>query len=292
MATYPDYAVMVLCAADVDTLWHGLVPPTAAAVALPAPAPGKYAYVTTAYWTAIAQLRCDDDIFSGGANCYYGLLLRCHAAFGPFHVDDYLVAIRGTMTQEEWENNALAVFKVPSPRGPGQVGKGFWDVYVSMTLNDLGGGNARANPAQAITAIVAASPGAVYVTGHSLGAALATYLVADLDAALVAANLNVAFKPHFFASPKPGTQDYVDTYQSTVTTYTLVNYAIDIVPAVPPEILGFCALNAGGPTHDVHTITALSPGAVMPPNIPNNHSPVVYARMLDPANPVAAALPV
>jgi hypothetical protein len=49
-------------------------------------------------------------------------------------------------------------------------------------------------------------------------------------------------------------------------------------------------LNGGGPTHDVHVIPRLAPGALMPPTVPNNHSPLGYARMLDPANPAAQML--
>ncbi|MFI4933397.1 MAG: hypothetical protein ACHP7N_02155 [Caulobacterales bacterium] len=290
MSTYPDYAVLVLCAGDVDAIWHDLNPPTVAQVALPAPNGAKYAYVTTAYWTALAQLRCDDQFFVKGENCYYGLLLRCHTAFAQFQVGDYLVAVRGTMSQQEWVNDAWAVVKMPAPPWTGQVGEGFWRVYQTMTLNDLDGGNGRATPSAAIAAIVQAAPGRVFVTGHSLGAALATYLAADLQDALAAAAPNVAFNPYFFASPKPGTQDFVDDYQAKVATYTLVNYAIDMVPAVPPDLLGFCSLNGGGPSHDVHTIPPLTPGAAMPPTVQNNHSPVNYARMLDPANSAAKAL--
>jgi hypothetical protein len=125
-------------------------------------------------------------------------------------------------------------------------------------------------------------------------AALSTYLAADLQTALagVGVDIEAAFSPYFFASPMTGTQDYVNHYQSTVITYTLVNYALDIVPAVPPALLGFCALNGGGPTHDVHTIPPLPRGALTPPTIPNNHSPVGYARMLDPTNAEALRLPV
>jgi hypothetical protein len=293
MTPYQEYAVMVLCDADVDTLWHSLNPPAAAGVALPAAGAAGYAYVTSQYWTALAQLRCNDDFFNGGLNSYYGLLLTCHTPFAQFQQGDYLVALRGTMDDREWENDALAIMKMPSPHGTGQVGEGFWKVYASMTLNGLDGSAPVANPAQAIAAFVHATPGRVFVTGHSLGAALATYLAADLQQALATAGVDVTddFSPYFFASPMTGTQDYVDYYQTTVINYTLVNYAIDIVPAVPPALLGFCSLNGGGPTHDVHTIAPLSPGALLPPDAQHNHSPVGYARMLDPANAAAKALP-
>jgi hypothetical protein len=257
--------------------------------AAPANAADGCSYLTAATFTAIAQLRCDDQIFSKSDNVYYGLLLRCHTACDPFAVGDYLVAIRGTMDTQEWANNALAILPTQSPRGPGQVGSGFWDIYDSMTLSDLAGGAGKSPPADAIAAIVKAHPGKLFVTGHSLGAALATYLTADLQTVLAAAG--VVMDPYFFASPMTGTGDYVQHYQMTVSAYSLVNYAIDLVPMVPPAALGYAWLNAGGPTHDVHTISALSPGALIPPFPAQNHSPVAYARMLDPANAVAHALP-
>jgi hypothetical protein len=134
--------------------------------------------------------------------------------------------------------------------------------------------------------MVKADPGRVFLTGHSLGAALSTYLAADLEVAL---GPGVVFYPYFFASPKTGTQDYVNEYQAKVTYYTLVNYAVDLVPQVPPSLLGFCDLNGGGPTHDVHTIPWPSPGG-LPLSVQNNHSPIGYARMLDPTNQVAQQL--
>jgi hypothetical protein len=287
MTPFETYAVMVLCARDVDVIWHNLGAPQGNP-ALPAAGTADYAYITDAYWTALAQLRCDDQIISKSDNVYYGLLLRCHTAVGPFAVGDHLVAIRGTMNQQEWANDALAILPRPSPSGFGQVGAGFWDIYDSMTLNDLAGGDERSPVAGAIAAAVAAQPGRVFVAGHSLGAALATYLTADLQVALGA---GAALEPYFFASPKTGTADYVRHYQMTVSAYTLVNYAIDLVPMVPPDVLGYASLNAGGPTHDVHTIAPLSPGAIMPPFAAQNHSPVGYARMLDPANVLARQLP-
>src|SRR5579872_3074539 len=155
MTPFETYAVMVLCARDVDVIWHNLAAPQGNP-ALPAAGAADFAYVTDATWTALAQLRCDDQIFSKSDNVYYGLLLRCHTASGPFAVGDYLVAIRGTMDQQEWANDALAILPRPAPGGVGQVGTGFWDIYDSMTLNDLDGGAERSPAAGAIGAMVKA----------------------------------------------------------------------------------------------------------------------------------------
>lgn len=290
MSPFQEYAVMVICAGDVDAIWHTL-PNQSANPVLPAAPDANIGYITAQHWQALAQVRCDDVIITKGLNTYYGLLLRCTAAIAPFQPGDFLMAVRGTMDPLEWLNDALAELPQPVAGAQGLVGRGFWDVYASMTLNDLQGGLLGDNAAVAIAARVkaeAAGPGPVrlYVVGHSLGSALATYLTRDLETAL--ATSSVSLQPFFFASPRTGTKDWVDAYQAGVTTYSLINYASDLVPQLP-SLPPFQPLNGGGPTHDVHIIPTTDPNA--PPSNPaNNHSPVNYARMLDPANPVARAL--
>lgn len=280
------YAVMVICAGDADAIWHEIK----AAGGQPALKPAGTAgigYLDADHWQAVAQLRCDDLIIDKGLNCYYGLFLRCIKAFGPFSVGDYLVAVRGTMDGLEWVNDILAIIPVSVPHGVGAVGTGFWEVYASMTLNDMAGAKLSDIPAQEIVNRVKQAPGKLFVTGHSLGAALATYLTADLQMALRGSPIPLA--PYFFASPRVGSPDYVNNYQMTVSAYTLVNYAADLVPAVPPSWL-FATLNGGGPSHDVHTLQQGAPGSLLPANVGNNHSPVGYALMCDLANPVARSL--
>ena len=288
MSAFEDYAVLVLCAGDVDQIWHNLGGGAANPVLPPAGAP-KMAYITAQYWDALGQMRCDDIYVLKQQNCYYGLLLRCKAAVGPFKPGDYLVAVRGTMNPLEWANDATAEIPDYQPPIVGGLATGFWKVYTTMTFNDMAGGNANPQPAAAIAAIVKAHPtGRVFVTGHSLGAAIATYLTADLRAQLGPAT---DLQPYFFASPKVGTQDYCYNYQQSVPAYTLVNFAADLVPMLPSSP-PFVALNGGGPTHDVHTIARNTPDAPPFPQLDlgKNHSPAYYALMLDPANAVARAL--
>jgi hypothetical protein len=256
---------------------------------LPKPGAPDTAYVTTQYWDALGQIRCDDLFVLKQQNCYYGLLLRCKAAFGPFAVGNYLVAVRGTMDPLEWANDAIAEFPDYQSGVAGAVGTGFWNVYATMTFGDLANTNPKLNTAAQIAAIVKAAPAPVFVTGHSLGAALATYLTRDLLVQLTETKIPVT--PYFFASPKVGTQDYVDNYQQAVGNYTLVNFAADLVPMLPSSP-PFVSLNGGGPTHDVHIIPINSPGAPpFPPIDPMfNHSPAYYAHMLDPSNTMAAKL--
>ena len=290
MTPFQTYACMVLCARDVDIIW-GQLPQQEGNPELPQAAGTDFAYLTQKYWEPIAQLRCDDLIISKGLNCYYGLVLRCVEAVGPFEQGDFLCAVRGTMDPVEWLNDALAEVPLSVPNVIGQVGFGFRTIYDSMTLNRLDGTLIGDNVAVALAARIRSSaqnaPAKLHVVGHSLGAALATYLTADLETALKGSKISL--EPYFFASPRTGTYDFVSNYRSSVGTYTLVNFAGDLVPNLP-FLPPFQTLMGGGPTHDVHVIPLDDPNA--PPLSPqNNHSPVSYARMLDPGNHAAQVLP-
>lgn len=295
MSPFDDYAVMVICAGDVDQIWHLATnngqnaqanPALPAAAAIVANGIG---YVHDGNFEVLGQVRCDDTYISKSDNVYYGLLLRAKQAVGPVGAGDYLVAIRGTMDALEWVNDATAELPDFTSGQPGGVGTGFWDVYASMTYGDLTGANPQPNAAAQIAAVIKAAPAPVYVTGHSLGSALATYFAFDLQKQLAGA---AAMAAYMFASPKPGTQDYANGYQSAVTTYTVCNFARDIVPTLPTTP-PFTPLNAGGPTHDVHIIPSNDPNAPpiqFPPNFGRYHNPATYAHMLDPANAIAIRL--
>jgi hypothetical protein len=291
MSPFDDYAVFVLCAGDVDAIWGAMRyanNPNGNPV-LPNPGAPDTAYVTTQYWNVLGQLRCDDLFILKQQNCYYGLLLRCKAAFGPFAVGNYLVAVRGTMDPLEWANDAVAEFPNYTSGNAGGVGTGFWNVYSTMTFGDLANAHPLTNPAAEIAAIVKAAPSTVFVTGHSLGAALATYLTHDLVAQFKGTAIAIA--PYYFASPKPGTQDYADNFQPSIPTYTVVNFAADLVPMLPSSP-PFVSLNGGGPTHDLHIIPIDDPNApsYLPPDPLKNHHTATYAHMLDPTNAIATKL--
>lgn len=254
---------MVACAWEADLIWHRLPSPDATAV-FPAAGDPAFQYLTSAYWTPLAQLRADDLIICKGVNSYYGWILRCIAPVWPFAVGDFLVAVRGTMDDLEWVNDALAGIPFPCRVG-GSVGLGFWKIYDTMQAVTPDGQShkARAFP-------VGNAP---YVTGHSLGAALATYLAMELQGP------SVDVRPYLFASPRTGTPDFVAAYKRLMPTYSLVNYEADLVPQLPPDLL-FSALLPGGPTQNVHIIPRGTPGAILPATVPTNHSAKGYAAML------------
>jgi lipase (class 3) len=87
----------------------------------------------------------------------------------------------------------------------------------------------------ALTAALAASS-PVFITGHSLGAAIA---VVTADFARKELNLTNA-QIYLYGCPRVGRDDFVSPYNDTfrTKTYRLVHGA-DIVPTVPPPLLGF-----------------------------------------------------
>jgi Lipase (class 3) len=288
MNPFDDYAMMVLCAGDVDQIWHWL-DSQVGNPKLPAAGADGVAYITDQYWEVLGQIRCNDIYVVERDNVYYGLLLKCKTAIGPVQPGAYMVAVRGTMNTLEWANDATAEIPTTMPEYQGGLATGFWKVYASMTYCDLAGANVQPSAATAIANIVRANPAPVFVTGHSLGAALATYLTRDLEIQI--APTGMALTPYFFASPKVGTQDYVDNYQLAVRNYSLVNFAADLVPMLPSSP-PFMALNGGGPFHDVHVIPYNAPNApaLFPPDPGLNHSPITYAEMLDGRTPLTVAL--
>ena len=294
-----NYAVMVVCAADVDQIWHiatnngsdeqgqPALPKAEVADAL------KIGYIHDAnFESPLAQLRCDDCIISKCDNVYYGLVLKAKQQVGPICPGDMLVAIRGTMDDLEWLNDATALEMIDGAAGSqGQVGLGFWKIYGSMAIGPIDDVPATGSVAAEIVGLANTfnCPN-IFVCGHSLGAALATYLAYELNETLDAQSDRL--HPYFFASPKTGTSDWVNWYQRQMSRYDLTNYALDFVPMVPPD---GDTLNAGSGAHNVHVIAALCPGALDTGcfakwDASKNHSPIGYALMLDETNPVARRL--
>ncbi|MGA9668701.1 MAG: hypothetical protein WBQ94_05800, partial [Terracidiphilus sp.] len=142
-----------------------------------------------------------------------------------------LVAIvRGTQTLLEWLHDFSFLF-VPNPihAGGGLTEDGFTAIYRSMRAG------ADPNSPSVISAIAnlvrAGGISNITVTGHSLGAALATLLALD-----VGLNSGVGGKgtsAYTFASPRVGELFFQHTYDSVVpNTYRVYNRT-DVVPQTP-----------------------------------------------------------
>jgi hypothetical protein len=76
----------------------------------------------------------------------------------------------------------------------------------------------------------------IFVTGHSLGGALAVLSAAAIEAA----RPNRVRAVYTFGMPRPGRADFATTYNPTLgeRTYRLV-HGDDVVPTVAPSVLGF-----------------------------------------------------
>ena len=130
----------------------------------------------------------------------YGTVVRRSPA-------EVVVALRGTDGFAEWlEDGQFPLIryvpKIPLPPGTpdAQVELGFWGIYRTLALTDTGGAPLGA-VADALPAILGPAD-AVVVSGHSLGAPLATYLTLDL----ARGHLGQRVSGCYFASPHPGDQ--------------------------------------------------------------------------------------
>lgn len=212
-------------------------------------------------WRIVGYITALDAVFglqllNLGERVFYGFLAQSNA-----DPSNYVAVVRGTELPIEW----LSDFRfLPYPMAGGFVERGFAEIYSSMQFSPIGD-----DGDVAALAIADAVPSGATVTciGHSLGAALATYLCRDLSIA-AAGHFNV--QGRFFASPKPGDDRYVTGFDKAVghENYQTINYQLDIVPHMPP--LGYVRLpnvrwltaSAGLPTtdlvanHDLHNYVA------------------------------------
>lgn len=156
-----------------------------------------------------------------GETVTYGFLATSAAG-------ELVAVLRGTQTLDEWIHDAAFLF-VPNPihAGGGLTEDGFTAIYRSLRAGE------DPNSPAAISAITTlAGSGAiskVTITGHSLGAALATLLGLD-----VGLNSGAKFtQVYTFASPRVGELFFQHTYDSVVPYTYRVHHRSDLVPNVP-----------------------------------------------------------
>ena len=124
----------------------------------------------------------------------------------------------------------------------GNVAQGFYDIYKSIGTMAPGQQAASAPSAFAAEVARAATSGLaagldpaslpLVVTGHSLGAALATLLVTELSA-------TTALKPQAwtFASPQVGDAKFAARYGGLSTVSWRIYNQVDVVPHFPVDVL-------------------------------------------------------
>jgi Lipase (class 3) len=243
--------------------------------ATPAPSwalPAGYKFV------AWVQMR-DFTPIGPGPYTFYGLI-----ASSPSDPNKYVLAIRGTEDLIEWFDDLTSIVLVPMPAF-GQVGDGFYTIYQTLRVvyPPLGGalGVESLEPAGSFADQVVAATrrhsaqadksAQIEVTGHSLGAALATIYVAENSHGPNATIPLICT----FASPRVGDHDFASKFdQLGITSWRIVNQP-DIVPTLP--FLGFW---------HVGTEYLYNSASSTVWSLPCFHALETYLHLLDPNQPL------
>ncbi|WP_168170332.1 lipase family protein [Rhodanobacter sp. C03] len=227
-------------------------------------------------WRLLGHLIARNALFEGqklqlGDATYYGFL-----AVNKSDATNVVAVVRGTETTVEWlENFEGLLIDRPSI---GWVEQGFDSIYGSMTYVELGAAPAAAAATMsAASAIAATLPASVTVTviGHSLGAALASYLMLDLASV---PQRTYRVEGSLFACPRAGGRDFVQRVDDAVDAYRVYNYMRDLVPHVPPSLP--LPINFESFSQTIW-IKACDAQAIIQNDIVCNHHAYCYAAMLD-----------
>lgn len=198
-----------------------------------------------------------DFIIGSTDPVFYGFIAHSMA-----DANQFVLAIRGTSNGIEWWDDVNASLKTPfKVPGCGAVGTGFARIYdtlevverpasvavaVAQSLRAVGGFSqqvstlVRRRAAATAGAEAAAAPISIEVTGHSVGAALATLYVMENARTDQVSNPALCT----FASPLVGDSTFAAAFNGLqLTSWRIVNEP-DIVPKLPPEILGFTHVDA------------------------------------------------
>ena len=193
-------------------------------------------------WSFVARWTGWDPEPAGeGKEERYGVLLRNDADPGT-----YIVAFRGTASLDDALDDAdfpTRPFVADAGSAPAgiEVASGFYGIY-----NDIGGAMTQSMRAQVFALLAQYAPARVYVTGHSLGGALAHLFAFDLSFGPLAPAFAALCT---FASPRVGTQAWRDAYDARIASArsTRVYNQHDLVPELPPKDFGYRDVGQGFP---------------------------------------------
>jgi predicted lipase len=143
---------------------------------------------------------------------------------------EIIVAFRGSVNIANWVTNLDFLMK-PYPGVSGaQVHRGFSEAFDAVSPLVV----------SSVQNLLSAHPNAnIVITGHSLGAALATFAAVDLKTKLNIPSTRITF--YTFGSPRTGNQAFTDYLYSLYPTSGCqrVTHYNDVVPHLPPTVLGF-----------------------------------------------------
>lgn len=134
--------------------------------------------------------------------------------------DEIIIAFRGTSSASNWIADAIATQqKFKWAKDAGLTHRGFTGIY----------GSARRQIHSALRQLP--EDRTLYLTGHSLGAALATLCAMDL-----AANTNRVPVLFTFGSPRVGDPDFVQAFAKQVPNSYRIHNEFDAVTHIPPTV--------------------------------------------------------
>src|SRR5262245_35278754 len=235
-----------------------------------------------------AWINMRDFILESTDPVFYGFIAQSMTDASQF-----VLAIRGTSNGVEWWDDLNAAIKIPfKVPGCGSVGAGFARIYdtlevierptgaptapaVAQSLRSIGGfcqqvaALVRRNSAATARATGRDTSGLIEVTGHSLGAALATLYTLENALTDKIPNLGLCT----FASPFVGDSTFASAFDGLgLASWRIVN-APDIVTKLPPEILGF--------TH-INTLQLYNSSGNVQPSLTCWHALATYLSLIDP----------
>jgi Lipase (class 3) len=238
-----------------------------------------------------AWVQMQDFVLNNTTPAFYGFI--AHNSQNPGQA---ILAIRGTASEVEWWDDTNALGMTPFPvANCGNVALGFERIYATLevversvagsdvhnSLRSEGGFSAQVaehlrRHAAARSSAATVEP-SIEVTGHSLGAPLAAYYVAEN--ALVHKIRTPAL--YTFASPRVGDSDFVNVFNSLgLTSWRIVNQQ-DIVPRLPPGI---------PPTflfQHVNSEQLYGSSGKVRPSVGCRHALTTYLHLIDPAQPLS-----
>jgi triacylglycerol lipase len=183
-----------------------------------------------------------DAFLCTGSEEKYGLVFQSTVNAGTF-----IFAFRGTDSDlDAYEDvHFFTTDFVPTSGSVSptpNVASGFYGIYDSK-----GGSMTQSMRQQLFSLIAKYKPTQLYVTGHSLGAALSQLFSLDLAVSQPLAPATIQSTNINFSSPMVGTDTWQTAYEATIASASSVRcYNFwDYVPSLPPSDFGYCAVGNG-----------------------------------------------
>ena len=154
-----------------------------------------------------------------------------------------IIGFRGTNTLSEWAVDAhYGQVIIDNTWGTlsGSLERGFHDIYVNPADKKTDSLRKQIKDALKATYLSQNKKNVIYITGHSLGAAVASIVAADLAASFP----DVKIVNYTYASPRVGDPTFVESLQSFVKgreeffVMQRVYNLEDVVPTLPGAVIG------------------------------------------------------